>query len=240
MSYVGRIRKTTSGAWQPVGSTLYGTCGTAAGTAAKVVTCDNFDALITGVTIHVKMTNANTAASPTLNVNGTGAKSVRFISGIAECYWSAGEVISFTYDGTNWLANDSTQIVYDQETIDFSTTLQSGTSDIPILTKKLLTYKTQGQAIAYVDVSFQANATGSRLVRFVKYNSDGTVSSYGLMQCVAAAPTGNTRLTDTIIHTVTAGQTLGIQAYQDSGSSMTVQSFGWARVFPHDRIITLP
>lgn len=58
----------------------YGTCSTAAATAAKVATltnsgADNFD-LSTGVTIHIKFTYSNTATSPTLNVNGTGAKAI--------------------------------------------------------------------------------------------------------------------------------------------------------------------
>ena len=73
--YVGdvKIGSTT----YPVGSTLYGTCDTAAATVAKVVTMAAFDTLKTGVTIHVKMANSNTAASPTLNVNSTGAKAIK-------------------------------------------------------------------------------------------------------------------------------------------------------------------
>lgn len=82
-------------------SGLFGTCTTPASTAAKVVTCTDFDSLDEGVTIHVKFTNAQSAASPTLNVNSTGAKS---ITGGGS--WSAGSVCSFTYDGTNWIRND--------------------------------------------------------------------------------------------------------------------------------------
>lgn len=97
----------------PVGSSLYGTCTTGAGTAAKVVTLAAFDTLATGVTIHVKMTNSNTAASPTLNVNSTGAKAIKLYGttnpGTAvETSWQAGAIISFTYDGTYWVMNDST------------------------------------------------------------------------------------------------------------------------------------
>src|SRR5690606_36386460 len=54
----------------------YGECRTAAGTAAKVVTCPGF-VLRAGATITVKFTNANTTtAACTLNVNGTGVKSI--------------------------------------------------------------------------------------------------------------------------------------------------------------------
>ena len=62
----------------PIAASLYGTCDTAAATAAKVVTCAAYDLStpITGMTIHVKFTNANTVANPTININGKGAKSV--------------------------------------------------------------------------------------------------------------------------------------------------------------------
>jgi len=75
MGYVGKITD-TAGTTHLVGSTLYGTCDTAAATAAKVVTCANFTTLMTGITIHVKFTYSNTNAAPTLNVNSTGAKNI--------------------------------------------------------------------------------------------------------------------------------------------------------------------
>lgn len=53
----------------------YGACSTAASAAAKVVSCSNFK-LYTGALIAVKMTYANTASKPTLNVNNTGAKPI--------------------------------------------------------------------------------------------------------------------------------------------------------------------
>lgn len=108
-SYVGKV--TVDGTSYPVGSTLYGTCATAAGTVAKVVTCANFDTLQTGVTIHVKFTYSNTVANPTLNVNSTGAKSIKRYgttapSTSAASSWNAGAVVSFTYDGDYWQMND--------------------------------------------------------------------------------------------------------------------------------------
>ena len=108
-TYIGKVN--VGGSTLPVGSTLYGTCGTAANTAAKVVTMANFDELITGVTIHVKFTYSNTVANPTLNVNSTGAKSIYRYgttapSTSAETSWNAGAVVSFTYDGSYWQMND--------------------------------------------------------------------------------------------------------------------------------------
>ena len=85
------------------GSNDYGTCATAAGTAAKVVTLPGF-ALYTGSIIAVDFTNTNTAANPTLNVNGTGAKPVFFrgkqVTGNGSLL--AGITHMFAYDGTNW------------------------------------------------------------------------------------------------------------------------------------------
>ena len=109
MGYVGKV--TAGGSTHLVGSTLYGTCATAAATAAKVVTCADFTTLITGVTIHVKFTNANSAGSPTLNVNSTGAKSIYRYgtttpSTSTSWSWYAGAVVSFTYDGSAWIMND--------------------------------------------------------------------------------------------------------------------------------------
>lgn len=80
----------------------YSTSSTAAATTAKVATRSGF-ILATGVHIAVKFTNANTAANPSLNVNNTGAKPI-YQSGTVGASWSAGEVVEFVYDGTNWCA----------------------------------------------------------------------------------------------------------------------------------------
>lgn len=110
MSYVGKITD-TAGNTHLVGSTLYGTCTTAAATAAKVVTCSDFDKLETGVTIHVKFSNNNTASNATLNVNSTGAKPLCSTAGsrvatVESQSWSANSMLSLTYDGTSWVMND--------------------------------------------------------------------------------------------------------------------------------------
>lgn len=69
-----------SGTDYNIASSAYCTCGTAAGTKAKEANLQNSSSngfiLATGVTIHVKFTYSNTVADPTLNVNGTGAKSI--------------------------------------------------------------------------------------------------------------------------------------------------------------------
>ena len=106
-----------NGTTYKVGSSLYGTCDTAAATAAKVVTMAGFDTLTGGVTIHVKFTYANGVASPTLNVNSTGAKNIYKYGTTtpgtnADTSWPAGGIVSFTYDATansnagGWIMND--------------------------------------------------------------------------------------------------------------------------------------
>lgn len=80
----------------------FGTCSTAAGTAAKTVSLTGFN-LVAGARVMVKFTVTNTAANPTLNVNGAGAKSIFYRgSAIAAGYLAAGRVYEFVYDGTNF------------------------------------------------------------------------------------------------------------------------------------------
>ena len=120
MGYVGKV--TAGGTTHLVGSTLYGTCSTAAATAQKDVTCSDFTTLITGVTIHVKFTNSNSASSPKLKVNTTDAKNIyRYGTTVpatsAGWSWYAGAVVSFTYDGSAWIMNDmiGNDNTYDRE-----------------------------------------------------------------------------------------------------------------------------
>ncbi len=80
--------------------THYGTCSTEAATAAKVLTCTGF-ALALGSRITVCFTVTNTAANPTLNVNGTGAKAIRYRNAaIAAGTLAANRTYDFVYDGT--------------------------------------------------------------------------------------------------------------------------------------------
>lgn len=88
---------------------LHGTCETDAEANEKVVVCDDLTELATGTQIAIKFTYANTAGTATLNVNGTGAKSVIWLgSDSVTNAWVAGEVCLFEYDGDNWnLVNKS-------------------------------------------------------------------------------------------------------------------------------------
>lgn len=90
-----------------INTTGFATCSTAAGTAAKTATITGFT-LATGATVRIKFSNTNTAASPSLNVNSTGAKPIKLYGTTAagttpSTSWNAGEVVELVYDGTNWL-----------------------------------------------------------------------------------------------------------------------------------------
>lgn len=101
-----------------------GTCSTAAGTVAKVVTCADFKAanLVAGAKIYVTFTNTNSGAvgSLTLNVNSTGAKPLKefrngAVASIAsKAYLVAHHTYLFYYDGTNWC----TVMDYDSNNVD--------------------------------------------------------------------------------------------------------------------------
>lgn len=78
----------------------YGVCTTEESNAAKVVPCSNFE-LVTGARITVKFSLTNSAENPTLNVNSTGAKPIRYRgSAIPKSYLAANRIYEFNYDGT--------------------------------------------------------------------------------------------------------------------------------------------
>ena len=83
--------------------THFATCATAAATQAKTVSVTGFN-LVTGARVTIKFTVTNTAANPTLNVNGTGAKAIKYRgAAINTGYLAANRVYEFVYDGTDYL-----------------------------------------------------------------------------------------------------------------------------------------
>lgn len=95
-------------------NTSYTTCSTGASTAAKTAALTNF-VLTTGSAVRVKFTNTNTASNPTLNINSTGAKPIMKFGTTAAgttatSSWESGEIVTFVYDGTNWLMADFSRL----------------------------------------------------------------------------------------------------------------------------------
>lgn len=84
----------------------FGTCTVAAGTAAKTVSITTgAPTLEAGLRVTVKFNNANTANTPTLNVNSLGAKNIfyhgtQITTGDEKAMLTG--VCDFVYDGTQW------------------------------------------------------------------------------------------------------------------------------------------
>lgn len=110
MGYLGKYT-IDSGPAYPVGSTLFGVTETPAATALKIVKDttylgSNFTALLDGVTVHIQFKYGNTAKSNLqLKIGNTVAKTITNPGGIFS--WAAESIVSFTYDGTNWVVNDA-------------------------------------------------------------------------------------------------------------------------------------
>jgi hypothetical protein len=106
-----------------IAASAYAECSTAAATAAKAATiCTDSDTtntaftLIKGVSVIVKFTNTNTASSPTLNINSSGAKAI-FYNGVAipASFLKGTRLYQFLYDGTYWQLVTERSNVYVQD-----------------------------------------------------------------------------------------------------------------------------
>ena len=186
MGYVGKV--VAGGSTYKVGSTLYGTCETAAATAAKVAVIDGFDTLETGVTVFIKFTYSNTAATPTLAIKpsssgtATTAKSIMRYGTTKpgttpNTSWQANEVVSFTYDGTQWQMNT---------TVYTSQSAASGGTDVSLVTTgEKATWN--GKA-AYPIVS-EVLVNNSQL-QYKKYTSSSASSTVSILGSKAAVSGG--------------------------------------------------
>lgn len=222
---MGTIAKVTAGgATHLVASTAYGTCGTAQGTSAKVATIqdDQEFTLVPGVTVHIKMTNSNTIANPTLNVNSTGAKSIKKYGTTApstssNSSWNAGAVVSFTYDGTYWMMNDWLNTTYSSMT-DAEITAGTGT------TARLITPARLKQAIQTWDTDVSVTQITSTGTNIADITVDGTTTHL-------YAPSGGggsntytlSKSGDTITLTGSGGDTSSVT---DSDTTYTVSVSG--------------
>ena len=78
----------------------FAVCTTAAATAAKTATISGFK-LFTGAVAYIKFSIKNTAANPTLNISGTGAKAIQYQgAAISSSYLNANRTYAFVYDGS--------------------------------------------------------------------------------------------------------------------------------------------
>ena len=167
---IGKV--TAGGGTHLVTSTFYGTCQTAAATQVKVVTLTDTTqdsaTLITGMLLCVKFTYSNTAANPQLKIQTNGGTQLIAAKSIM-CYgttatgktvatsWRAGAIVSFVYDGTNWVEISSIDdnTVYTHPTTAGNKHIPSGGSS-----KHILKYSSAGTA-AWSNVSELIYPVGS-------------------------------------------------------------------------------
>ena len=120
-----------------LGGTFFGTCSTAAGLSSKVVDdCPGF-VLYNGASVYVKFINTNTASPSdlTLNINSTGAKSIKCAGSInlpSSNTIEAGMICNFVYDGSNWVW--AGQISRDTDTVPSAYCESIGTAATKIAT----------------------------------------------------------------------------------------------------------
>lgn len=93
------------------GFSAWAECKTGAGDAAKTATCSNLK-LSTGVSVFVRFAQTNSAANPTLNINGTGAKPI-FFNGkpVPVGRLEKDCVYPLTFDGKNWIVTGGTSVL---------------------------------------------------------------------------------------------------------------------------------
>lgn len=191
----------------------YGTCDTAAGTAAKVASVTGYS-LVNGGIVAIKFSNDVTSASSTLNINSKGAKAIYFKNAaLGTNVIKAGDLVTLMYDGSYYrvLAIDRAQTVADatKGTLTFQ-----GPGD----TKKTFN-GSSNVTIGYADVNAlpantkyaAANVQGGSAVSADKVNSkltiagqeyDGskavtiTAESFGLSQALVFKGVSKTALSD--------------------------------------------
>lgn len=158
----------------------FATCSTAAGTAAKAASLTGFT-LTTGARVTVKFQNTNTASSPTLNVNSTGAKAIRYNgAAVTASYLKANRTYELVYDGTAW------QLVGDIDTnTTYSAATQSASGLMSAADKKKLDGITAGAKPVTVDSALSSTSTNpvqnkaikAELDKKVPIGSDGKIAS---------------------------------------------------------------
>lgn len=87
---------------------FFGYCSTGSSTSAKVVTCANFQTLVTNAVITVRFASANMSSGAlTLNVNSTGAQPIVVggsdTSSTNQLLWDTGAIVTFMYNGSGWV-----------------------------------------------------------------------------------------------------------------------------------------
>lgn len=190
----------------------YGTCDTAAGTAAKVATLSGYS-LVKGGIVAIKFSNDVTSASSTLNINSKGAKAIYFKNAaLGTNVIKAGDLVTLMYDGSYYriLAIDRAQTVADatkgtltftgtsgNKTFNGASNVTIGYADVNALpaSTKYAAASTQGGS------AISANKVNSKLT-IAGQEYDGskavtiTAESFGLSQALVFKGVSKTALSD--------------------------------------------
>lgn len=168
-------------------SIFYGTCNTAAATAEKSVVCNDFKAsdLVPGVTVIVTFsaTNSAAAANLTLNVNGTGAKSIKYINNTSignisdNGYIVSGGTYQFIYNGTYWFI----QYNYNSNTVgEYSGSCIAGPNGMARYSLIMQVDESHWESVVLTSgtgTSKTKNSSGFLLSSPIMYQIDGTYTS---------------------------------------------------------------
>ena len=191
----------------------YGTCDTAAGTAAKVASVTGYSLVNVGF-VAIKFSNDVTSASSTLNINNKGAKAIFFKNvALATNVIRAGDLVTFMYDGTYYriLAIDRAQVVADatkgtltfqgpgdtKKTFNGSANVTIGYADVNALPASTMWAKgsSQGGNAATADKTKAALTIGGKT-----FNGSSavtvTAADFGLSQALVFKGTSKTELSD--------------------------------------------
>lgn len=173
----------------------YAVCNTSGSTVAKTVSITNFK-LVIGVRVFIKFTYAHDSTTKaTLNVNNTGAKSIRYKGyGVFKGYnggnnstdkqypntWEAGEIVEFIYDGTEWVS------ILEKRKIDHSN-IVVGTINVdgfripPSINDVDFMCGIDGKSdVEVIQEAINASRNGSRIIlKRGKYSIDAPIYMYG-------------------------------------------------------------
>ena len=199
----------------------YGTCSTAAATAAKVVSCSNF-ALIVGAEITVKFTTTNTATNPTLNVNSTGAKAIYYRgSAISAGYLAANRTYTFRYNGSQY---DLVGDINTDTNTKVTQTLTTSNASYPLLLAP------SGQTATTITTSYFDNGvTLNPSTNTIAANISGNAATADTAQKAVKDKAGNS--IDTFYLPLSAGENkkltgpLGLTENINYGSSLPDEGF---------------
>lgn len=173
----------------------YAVCNTSGSTVAKTVSITNFK-LVTGVRVFIKFIYAhNSTTKATLNVNNTGAKSIRYKGyGVFKGYnggynstdkqypntWEAGEIVEFIYDGTEWVSTLEKRKI-DHSNIVVGTINVDGFRIPPSISDVDFMCGIDGKSdVEVIQEAINASRNGSRIIiKKGNYSIDAPIYMYG-------------------------------------------------------------